>query len=171
MNIDAAVRVLRDAGHAEAADWVGRLGMSPSGFLRWLAERGLPLRFEPEPGPEPEEPARSAVAAMLLDDDDAAPSFRLRIDGRLLRGPRGRVRLSPALRLLLRALQAPGEWVAHEYTPQSGERLLRAARSDLGYIAPELAERVATPLVEPGRVRVGYRDPTRLIVRDAGGIN
>lgn len=170
MNIDAAVEVLREAGHAEAADWVGRLGMSPSGFLRWLAERGLPLRVEPEPEPEPEVPARSAVAAMLLDDD-GAPSFRLRIDGRLLRGPRGRVRLSPALRLLLRALQAPGEWVAHEYTPQSGERLLRAARSDLGYIAPELAERVATPTVERGRVRVGYRDPTRLIVRDAGDIS
>lgn len=169
MNIDAAVEVLREAGHAEAADWVGRLGMPPSGFLRWLAERGLPLRVEPEP--EPEEPAPSAVAAMLLDDDDAAPSFRLRIDGRLLRGPRGRVRLSPALRLLLRALQAPGEWVAHEYTPQSGERLLRAARSDLGYIAPELAERLAVPIVEPGRVRVGYRDPTRLVVRDAGDIN
>lgn len=145
--IEAAQRLLEAHGFADLARWLD--GYPPVG--------------------QPEEPAPSAVARMLLDDVPSA--FALWVDGRLLRGPRGRVRLSPALRLLLRALQAPGEWVAHEYTPQSGERLLRAARSDLGYIAPELAERVATPIVEPGRVRVGYRDPTRLVVRDAGDIN
>lgn len=145
--IEAAQRLLEAHGFADLARWLD--GYPPVG--------------------QPEEPAPSAVARMLLDDVPAA--FALWVDGRRLQGSRGRVLLSPALRLLLRGLQAPGEWVEHGYTPQSAERLLRAARGDLAYVEPGLAERLAVPIVEPGRVRVGYRDPTRLVVRDAGDIN
>jgi hypothetical protein len=145
-----ARRVLREAGYADLAP---------------LLDGAVPAPVEPVPvEPAPVNPAKAydPMVALL----GAPEVFCLCVvDGRI-RGPDGWGKLSAGLGLLVRALRAGGEPVEHEYTEQSCERTLRAARADLAEIAPNLADLILPPTVRGDTVRVVTRRPVRVEIVD-----